>query len=80
VDVVLVILLVAGFAAFVTLHVFLAGLLLFSHKPWWRGLVALIIPPLAPLWGFRAGQKRLSIAWLALLGIYVAARVVASLG
>ena len=79
-DVVLVILLVAGFAAFVTLHVALSGLLFFAHKPRWRGLVALVIPPLAPLWGYRAGQKRTAIAWLTLLTLYVAARVVASMG
>jgi hypothetical protein len=79
-DAVLVALLVGGFALFVTIHVALAGLLFFSHTPRWRGLVALLVPPLAPLWGFRAGRKWVSLAWLLLLGLYVAARVAASLG
>ncbi len=79
-DVVLVIFLVVGFATFVTLHVALSGLLFFAHQPRWRGLVALVVPPLAPLWGFRAGRRWVSIAWLAVLGLFVAARVVASLG
>ncbi len=80
VDVVLVILLVVGFAAFVTLHVALSGVLFFLEKPRWKGLVALVVPPLAPLWGFRAGRTRVSIAWLSVLGMYVIARVVASFG
>lgn len=79
-DAVLVILLVVGFAAFVTLHVALSGILFFAHKPRWKGLVALVIPPLAPLWGFRAGRTWVSAAWLGVLGLYVVARVVASLG
>ena len=80
VDVVLVILLVVGFAAFVSLHVALSGILFFAEKPRWKGLVALVVPPLAPLWGFRAGRTRVSSAWLAVLGVYVVARVVASFG
>lgn len=79
-DVVLVILLVVGFAAFVTIHVALSGILFFSHRPRWKGLVALVVPPLAPVWGFRAGRNRVAIAWLAVLGLYIVARVIASLG
>ena len=79
-DVALVIVLVVGFAVFVTIHVALAGLLFFSHHPRWKGLVALVVPPLAPVWGFRAGRNRLAMAWLVVLALYVIARVIASFG
>lgn len=35
-----------------------------------RALAALAIPPLAPLWAYRAGMKKTTIAWCAALAVY----------
>jgi hypothetical protein len=70
--------LVVPLAAFFTLHVALSATLL-SVRPRWRAPVAFVIPPLAPVFGFRAGKRKLSIAWLVLLGVYVIARIVAAI-
>ncbi len=77
-DWVVVIALIVTFAGFVTTHVALSALLLLSHKPRWRGLVALVLPPLAPFWGYIAGRRKLVVLWVALLAGYTIARIAAS--
>ena len=37
---------------------------------WGRALVALVVAPLAPWWGWQAGMRAASIAWAAALGVY----------
>ncbi len=69
--------LVVAFAAFVTLHVALSGRLALRAHPRWRGLVALVLPPFAPIWGFREGMRKLSWAWVGALVLYVVARIAA---
>ncbi len=54
--------LVLSFAAWVTTHVALAARLALRSQPRWRGLVALVVPPLAPMYGFRLGWRRTSTA------------------
>jgi hypothetical protein len=68
---------VASFAALCTVHVALAASLSI-RGPWWRGLVAFAVAPLAPYWGFRDGLRRRAVAWTTALVLYVAARVLAS--
>lgn len=65
-----------GFATLVTLHVTLAARLL-RQKPRWRGPVALVVPPLALLWAFRAGWYRSGVLWLIALLVYVIALIIA---
>ena len=60
-------------ATLVTSHVVLAYRLVSDARPRWRGFVALVIPPLAPIWGYREGFRRTSTLWLAALVLYVAA-------
>lgn len=67
-----------GFALLVLAHLALAFKLALG-RPRWRGLVALIVPPFAPLWGWRAGHTRWASAWVAAIVIYGAARVGAEL-
>jgi hypothetical protein len=74
--IVLVVLLIA-FAALITVHVALAGRLVLRARPRWRGVLALIVPPLAPIWAFREGWRRSGIAWIAAVVVYVAARMAA---
>ncbi|CAN97750.1 hypothetical protein WME95_41390 [Sorangium sp. So ce327] len=69
--------LVLSFAAWVTTHVALAARLALRSQPRWRGLVALVVPPLAPMYGFRLGWRRTSTLWLVWLIVYVLALLVA---
>ncbi len=76
-DVAVVALLIVGFASFVTTHVWLAARLVLRAKPRLRGLVAFVVPPLAPIWGYRQGFRGGAALWVASLLLYVAARVAA---
>ena len=78
VDLAKVICLLAAFALLVTVHVALAAGL-GARQPRWRGPVAFLVPPLAPYWGYAAGMRRRAVLWLLGLGLYVVARVFASL-
>lgn len=78
-DVVIGALLIFGLAAFVTTHVWLAGKLVMRKKPRILGVVALVIPPLAPIWGYREGFHRAAVQWVVTLGVYVLARLGAAL-
>lgn len=62
-DAVVLGMLVVGFATLVTTHVALSFALLFFHPPRWRGLVALVVPVLAPFWGWREGRRKTVILW-----------------
>jgi hypothetical protein len=66
--------LLLGFATLVLAHLALA-LKLTLQPPRWRGLVALVVPPFAPLWGFRAGFSRWAWLWIASVVVYGVARV-----
>jgi hypothetical protein len=65
---------VLGFALLVLAHLALA-LKLTVARPHWRGIVALVVPPFAPLWGWRAGYTRWSWVWILAVVLYGAARV-----
>lgn len=73
-DLVVFIALIAAFALLVTVHLALATRLVL-REPRWRGLVALLVPPLAPYWGMEAGMKKLATLWVVALSIYVVARI-----
>jgi hypothetical protein len=70
--------LVLGFATFVTAHVALSARIALRQKPRWRGLLALLVPPLGLLWAFRAGWRRLGLLWLAGVAVYLVARIAAT--
>jgi hypothetical protein len=74
-DLVITALLIFGFAAFVTTHVWLAARLIINTKPRLRGVLALFVPPLAPIWAYRAGFRKGTVLWLVMLGVYVVARL-----
>ncbi len=74
-DVVIAVLLIFGFAAFVTAHVWLAARLIINAKPRIRGVLALFVPPLAPIWAYREGFRKGAVLWLVMLGVYVIARL-----
>jgi hypothetical protein len=66
----------SALAVFVVAHVALvAGLA--RRRAWGRAVVALLVPPLAPWWGYRAGLRVATIAWCAALALYAVGVVVA---
>jgi hypothetical protein len=76
-DEAVVITLVVAFAGLVTAHLSLvAGLA--RRPPWWRALVALVVLPLAPYWGFRERLMARSALWIVCAVVYVVARFLAS--
>jgi len=77
-DIVVFIALVIGFASFVTIHVALLAVL-FAHRPRWRVLAAMILPPLAPMWAWQVGRKKTTILWGAALLVYAVAMGIAQL-
>jgi len=48
----------------------------------WRArgeaLLAFVVSPLAPIWAWRAGMRRVTLAWCAGLGVYAVAVAIAS--
>jgi hypothetical protein len=66
----------SALAVFVAAHVVLvAGLA--RKRTWGRAVVALLVPPLAPWWGYRAGLRVATIAWCAALALYAVGVAVA---
>ncbi len=64
--------LLAWLAAHVTLSARLA-----KRVAWWRGALALVVPPLAPAWGWRFGLRRGAQAWAIAIVAYAIGVVVA---
>jgi hypothetical protein len=61
--------LVAAFATLVTVHITLAfGLA--RRPPRWRGVLALIVAPLAPWWGWQARMRLRGALWVAAATVY----------
>ncbi|HEX2670136.1 MAG TPA: hypothetical protein VHM25_04650 [Polyangiaceae bacterium] len=66
------------------------GLLLASHValsvglgvlgPWHRGLVAFIVPPLAPFWGYHGRLHARSLLWILSLVTHLACLTAAAIG
>jgi hypothetical protein len=72
---VLAVLLVA-FATLVTAHLALVfGLS--RRTPRWRGLVALVVAPLAPWWGWSERMRARGAVWMAAAVVYAAALALA---
>jgi hypothetical protein len=70
--------LLLSFAACLTAHVLIV-VRLARRRPRYRGLLALVVPPLAPTWAYREGWRLLAFVWLGGVLGYALARVVASL-
>ena len=66
-----------SFATFVTVHVFIACRLALRGTPRWRGALALVVPPLAPIWGYREGWRRSATLWAIAVVAYLVARLAA---
>ncbi|MGA7123854.1 MAG: hypothetical protein WBY94_27375 [Polyangiaceae bacterium] len=61
--------LAAALVAFAFAHIALVvGLA--RRRLWWRAVLALAVPPLAPWWGWNAGMRRRTVAWVTSLALY----------
>lgn len=60
---------VLTFALAITLHVVLS-ISVARRTKLWRGLVAFVVPPLAPYWGFTLGMRGRAIAWIVSVVLY----------
>jgi hypothetical protein len=76
-DIIVLATLIVAFASLVTIHVAVASRLVLRARPRWRGFVALVVPPLAPILAFREGWRRFGIAWIAAVLVYLAVLIVA---
>jgi hypothetical protein len=66
------ILLVVAFATWLTTHVTLAvGLV--RRAPRWHALVALLVAPLAPWWGWQAKMRLRAALWMTAAAVYAVA-------
>ncbi len=74
---ILVAMVVLGFAALVTAHIAIAWGLLW-RAPRYRALVALVVPPLAPYWAWREHMRVRAGIWAGALVLYVIARLIAA--
>ena len=63
------------FALAVTAHVAIAFGLSRVH-PRWRGLVALVVPPIAPYWALRNRMPVRAIVWVAGVAGYLLVRAI----
>jgi hypothetical protein len=52
---------------------------LLKRKPWWRGLVGLVVPPLAAFWGYEAELRGRVTLWVVSLAVYLASVTAAAL-
>ncbi len=52
---------------------------LLRRDPWWHGLVALVVPPLAAYWGYEARLRGRVTLWVTTLAIYLASVTAAAL-
>lgn len=73
-DVVVLLLMLLGLGVLITAQVRLVCVLVFFEKPRWRGLLALLLPPLAPWFGWRAGRRWNAGVWLVAAVLYAVGR------
>jgi hypothetical protein len=76
-DTIVLAVLLLAFASFVTVHVAIAVRLLLRKEDRWRGALAWIVPPLAPLWAVQRGWRRSAVIWLSSVVVYAVALIAA---
>jgi len=69
----------ASFGLLLASHVALSvGLFLLG--PWYRGLIAFVVPPLAPFWGYYGKLHTRALLWVLALVTHVACLTAAGIG
>jgi hypothetical protein len=67
--------LLLAFATFLTTHLSIVVRMLWRVRPWHRGVLAMLLPPLVPFWAWRERWKRMVYLWFGALVVYGIARV-----
>lgn len=78
-DTVVLAMLVLSFATLLTTHLVIALRLSLRARPRYRGLLALLVPPLAPFFAWGQHWRRLAALWVGAVVSYAVLVVVASL-
>jgi hypothetical protein len=76
-DTIVLLALLLAFATFVTVHVAIGVRLLLRKEDRWRGALACVVPPLAPLWALQRGWRRSAVLWLSSVIVYAVALIAA---
>ncbi len=71
--------LVLGFATFVTTHLVLV-IRFTVTRPRWRGPLALLLPPLAPIYAWREQRRWSTGLWIGAVSVYAAGMLAHQLG
>ncbi|HEX3778001.1 MAG TPA: hypothetical protein VHV51_26220 [Polyangiaceae bacterium] len=79
VDLALIIVLVLSAGVLLSTHVSLS-VELARLGPWYRGLLAFVLPPLAPFWGYHGKLHTRSLIWIIAVTIHVACLTAAAIG
>lgn len=77
-DTIVLAVLVLAFATLVTTHLVIAVRMMWRVQPRYRGLVALVVPPMAPVWAWGQRWTKLASLWVGAVVIYAAALGAAS--
>ena len=67
-----------SFATLVTAHVAICARLVWRVRPWYRGIAAFFVAPLAPWWAFEQGWRKSGLVWIGAVLAYVVGLVLAS--
>ncbi len=76
-DVVVLAGLLVSFATLVATHAAIVGRLLWSARSWYRGLVAVAVPPMGLWWAWQNRWRRSCLIWLGSVVGYACFRVLA---
>jgi hypothetical protein len=77
-DAVLLGALLISFATLITAHVAIAVRLALHARPRYRGIVAFVVPPLAPYWAHAHGFRKTCWLWVSAVTCYALAVVLAA--
>ncbi len=78
-DVAVVTAMLLSFATWVTTHLLIVLRLMWKRRPRYRGLLALVVVPLAPVWAHEQGWRRSCWIWVGAVVGYALARTFAML-
>jgi hypothetical protein len=70
--------LLLSFATLLTTHVAIAVRLGLRARPRYRGVVALLVPPLAPFWAYEQRWRTMVLLWVGAVAVYLVTRVLAA--
>jgi hypothetical protein len=78
-DTVVLAVLLLSFATLCTTHLAIAVRLVWRVRPRYRGLIALVVPPLAPVWAYGQAWRAMCWIWIGSVVAYAGAVGVAQL-